>query len=263
MEAAQPARYVPLPVFCSHCGQKQVVHTRARTGSASFAQSGHQEIECLKCSQLFTVSVPDEIIAGPFSATNEIGFNQSVPEKPQSWDKEVGGVTFVFTKSHEGAAFVYSCKCESEHARATLDSSTGFRTDNDPSGTKIDNLDIVLPSIGTITGNGTVSAAGQLNFKIVANLAGGMGKVVGSVGTVAGGATGGLSSLAGGGHSGGSSSSGGIPFTVTGTTSNPQVLPDVGGAAGTVAKGAAGNMVGKPVSAATGGLGGLLGKKKP
>ena len=131
MEAAQPARYVPLPVFCSHCGQKQVVHTRARTGSASFAQSGHQEIECLKCNHLFTVSVPDEIIAGPFPATNEIGFNQSVQEKPQSWDKEVGGVTFVFTKSREGAAFVYSCKCESEHARATSDSSTGFRTDRD------------------------------------------------------------------------------------------------------------------------------------
>ena len=134
---------------------------------------------------------------------------------------------------------------------------------NDPSGTKIENLDIVLPSIGTVTGNGTVSAAGQLNFKMVANLAGGMGKVVGGVGTVAGGATGAMSSLVGGGHSGGSSSSGGIPFTVTGTTSNPQVLPDVGGAVGSVAMGAAGNVVSKPKGAVTGGLGGLLGKKKP
>jgi len=131
MESAQPARYVPLPVFCSHCGQKQVVHTRARTGAASFAQSGHQEIECLKCNKLFAVSIPDEIIAGPFPATNDMGFSQSAPDKPQTWEKEVGGVTFVFAKTREGAVFVYNCKCESEHARNTSASSTGFRTDRD------------------------------------------------------------------------------------------------------------------------------------
>jgi hypothetical protein len=82
MESAQPARYVPLPVFCSHCGQKQVVHAPALTGAASFAQSGHQEVECLKCNKRFAVSIPDEIIAGPFPTTNEMGFSQSAPDKP-------------------------------------------------------------------------------------------------------------------------------------------------------------------------------------
>jgi hypothetical protein len=131
MESAQPARYVPLSVFCSRCGRKQVVHTRALTAAASFAQSGYQEVECLMCNKHFAVSIPDEIISGPFPATNEVGFSQSAPDKPQTWDKEVGGVTFVFTKTSEGAVFVYTCKCESEHARATLNSSTGFRTDRD------------------------------------------------------------------------------------------------------------------------------------
>jgi len=132
---------------------------------------------------------------------------------------------------------------------------------NDPSGTKIDNLDLVLPSVGTVTGNGTVSAAGELNFKMVAKLPGGVGKAVGGV---AGGAAGALSSLpGGGGHSGGNSSGGGIPFTISGTTSHPQVLPDVGGAVGNVAKSAISGKMGNPASAATGTLGGLLGKKKP
>jgi AsmA protein len=133
---------------------------------------------------------------------------------------------------------------------------------NDPSGTKIDNLNLVMPSLGTITGNGTVSAAGQLNFKLVANLAGAAGALTSVAGAAGGGITGGLSSLTGGGG-GGKSGSNGIPFTVTGTTSNPQVIPDVSG----VAKNAITNgVVGNPASKAniaSGLTGGLLGKKKP
>ncbi len=130
---------------------------------------------------------------------------------------------------------------------------------NDPSGTKIDSLNLVLPSIGGVTGNGTVSAAGQLDFKMVAKLAGGVGQAVGDVATVAGGAAGALGALGGGGRAGGNSS-GGIPFTIRGTTSNPQVLPDVGGAIGNVAKAA---IPGNPAAAATKTFSGLLGKKKP
>lgn len=134
---------------------------------------------------------------------------------------------------------------------------------NDPSGTKFDSIDLVLPSIGTVTGNGTVSATGQLNFKMAANLSGGLGKGLGAVTSVAGGATGALSSLTGGGgRSGDKSSGGGIPFTIHGTTSSPQVLPDVGGAIGSVAKGVIPGKV-NPANAATKSLGGLLGKKKP
>jgi AsmA protein len=132
---------------------------------------------------------------------------------------------------------------------------------NDPSGTKIDNLDLVMPSLGTITGSGTVSAAGQLNFKLVANLAGAAGALTSVAGAAGGGITGGLSSLTGGGG-GSKRGNNGIPFTVQGTTSNPQVIPDVSG----VAKNAITNgVVGNPASkanVATGLAGGLLGKKK-
>ena len=61
----QPARYVPIPVSCSACNEKQVVHIRVRSG---MWQMGPQVIECLKCHTGFEVIVPDEIIAGPFSA---------------------------------------------------------------------------------------------------------------------------------------------------------------------------------------------------
>jgi AsmA protein len=130
---------------------------------------------------------------------------------------------------------------------------------NDPSGSKIDNLNLVVPTIGTVTGAGTVSAAGQLDFKLVAKLAGALG----GISQVAGGAGGIASSLMGGGAKG-NSSGGGIPFKVQGTTSNPQVIPDIGGAMGNMVKGGipgVGN-AGNPAGAASNALGGLLGKKK-
>jgi AsmA protein len=142
---------------------------------------------------------------------------------------------------------------------------------NDPAGTKFDTLNLVLPSIGTVTGNGTVSASGQLNLKMVANLAGGLGKGIGGVTNIAGDATGGVGSALGaltGGSSrksAGGSSGGGIPFAITGTTSNPVVVPDVGSMVGGIAKGAIPTGIGKggAAGAVTGGLGGLLGRKKP
>jgi AsmA protein len=130
---------------------------------------------------------------------------------------------------------------------------------NDPSGSKIDNLNLVVPTIGTVTGAGTVSAAGQLDFKLVAKLAGALG----GISQVAGGAGGIASSLMGGGSKGNSSGEG-IPFKVQGTTSNPQVIPDIGGAMGNMVKGSipgVGN-AGNPAGAASNALGGLLGKKK-
>jgi AsmA protein len=133
---------------------------------------------------------------------------------------------------------------------------------NDPSGTKIDNLNLVMPSLGTVTGNGTVSAAGQLNFKMVANLAGAAGALTSVAGAAGGGITSGLSSLTGGGGGGSKSGNNGIPFIVQGTTSNPVVLPDVGGMAKNALKGTVPGGQGSPASAATGLVGGLLGKKK-
>ena len=120
-------------------------------------------------------------------------------------------------------------------------------TQVDPSGTQVENLDVVVPSIGTITGGGTVSSTGQLDLKMLAQLAGGAMNPLNDIGA-------GLSMLGGKAQKG-------IPFKVEGTTSSPVFLPDVGGAAGGLAKGAvaAPRDVGK---AAEGVLGGVLGKKK-
>jgi AsmA protein len=114
----------------------------------------------------------------------------------------------------------------------------------------------VIQGIGTVTGDANVDAAGKLDCKMVAHLSGAMG---------------GVSQVAsalpfGGGGKG--NSGGGIPFRVTGTTSNPIFVPDVAGMAGGLAQGGAaaalggGKSAGGAAGAAAGALGGLLGKKK-
>lgn len=117
----------------------------------------------------------------------------------------------------------------------------------DPSGTQATDLDIIVPSIGTVTGTANVSASNQLNCKMSAKLAGGMGTVTSA-----------LTSFSS------SKNSEGIPFTITGTTSNPVFLPDVKGMAGNMAKGLGGNATGAAGTAtgAAKSLGGLFGKKK-
>ncbi|MGA7189027.1 MAG: hypothetical protein WBY66_11060, partial [Candidatus Acidiferrales bacterium] len=136
----------------------------------------------------------------------------------------------------------------------TLSATTHY----DPTGTKIDNLNLVVPTIGTVTGSGTMSPSGQLDFKMVAKLAGGVGA---GITQVAGGA-GKLGSVMGGGGKGNSSN--GIPFKVQGTTSDPKIIPDVAGAAGSLVKGGVAGVgdAGKAPGAAAGAIGGLLGKKK-
>ncbi|MGA7856218.1 MAG: AsmA family protein [Candidatus Acidiferrales bacterium] len=128
----------------------------------------------------------------------------------------------------------------------------------DPTGTKIDNLNLVVPTIGSVTGAGTMSPSGQLDFKMVAKLAGGIGT---GITEVAGGA-GKLGSVMGGGGKG--NSGGGIPFKVQGTTSDPKIIPDIGGAAGSLVKGGVAGVgdAGKAPGAAAGAIGGLFGKKK-
>jgi AsmA protein len=119
----------------------------------------------------------------------------------------------------------------------------------DPSGTQANNLNLIAPSIGTITGNGTISSGGQLNFKMLAKLA---------AGSAAGSMTSALSALTGGGKS----QSGGIPFAITGTTSNPVFVPDVKGIAGGMLQGATGGTTSNPADTVQGVLGGLFGGKK-
>lgn len=128
----------------------------------------------------------------------------------------------------------------------------------EPSGTHAQNLNIVIPTIGTITGDAKVSSDNKLDCKMVAKLSGGAGGALGQ-------ATSGFGLLGGGGKSGGGG--GGIPFRIEGTTSNPIFVPDVAGMATSMAKGQAagalGNAIGgKGAGGAVGGaLGGLLGGK--
>jgi AsmA protein len=115
-----------------------------------------------------------------------------------------------------------------------------------PEGTKANNINLTVPAIGVITGAGTVSPAGELSFKMLADLKGGM--------------MGGLTQVA---SMGGSKS--GIPFSIDGTTSNPHFVPDMKGMATGMAQGILGQVTGgkngsadSPVNALTG----LFGKKK-
>ena len=89
-----------------------------------------------------------------------------------------------------------------------------------PAGTRIDNLYVSVPSLGTADGSGTVSPAGGLNFHVVAKLNPGAG--------VAGQALGGLTAVSGGvGQNITSIAAKGIPINITGTTTNPVIQADL------------------------------------
>jgi len=124
--------------------------------------------------------------------------------------------------------------------------SSDFRVT--PEGIRSENLNVVVPSIGAMTGNGTISADHKLDFKMIAHL--------GRQSNPSGQAN--LAKAAG---------SGGIPFKVQGTTSNPQIVPDVEGIVGGLANGLnSGNTTipsnSKDLGQAIDKLGGLLGRKK-
>jgi len=145
-----------------------------------------------------------------------------------------------------------------------------------PTGLKADALNLVVPSLGTVVGGGTLDSGNNLNFNAVATVSSAI------LNDAAGGAMGGLNQALGAGGS--NCKSGGIkvPFQIHGTASDPKFVPDVGGATASVLKselscagGGAGNIEGIAGSLAGGKagntsdvvnqLGGLLGgkKKKP
>jgi AsmA protein len=146
--------------------------------------------------------------------------------------------------SKMGALSAFAGKAASSRDTSIQNASLNARVA--PEGTQADNINLTVPAIGVITGAGTVSPAGALAFKMLANLHGGM--------------VGGLSKVAGAG-----SGQGGIPFAIAGTTSDPKFIPDVGGVVGGLAKGEISNVAKGQVPGAnniTKGLGGMLGKKK-
>jgi AsmA protein len=122
-------------------------------------------------------------------------------------------------------------------------------------GIRADNFNLVIPGIGSMTGNGTISPKQQLDFKMSAKL-GNAASPIGALSSLAG--------LTGGAQKNG----GGIPFRIQGTTSNPIFVPDLAGMASGLGSGALSGTGagGKPV-VPTGkdlgdALGGLFGRKK-
>jgi len=137
-----------------------------------------------------------------------------------------------------------------------------------PNGLRAENFIAVVPSVGNMTGAGTLDAKNNLDFKMAATVTGGAIGTVGSSGAGVGSLVGALGGSKGGGCKGGTT----IPFMIQGTASDPKFVPDVGGVAANMLKsqlGCAGGSlanVGQTGSQspadAINSLGGLLGKKK-
>jgi AsmA protein len=170
-----------------------------------------------------------------------------------------------------------------------VSSLAGIKTGNDlviekfttnvhmaPTGLRADNLDAVVPSLGSVVGGGTVDSKNNLNFNLVASVNSSV--VSGAASSMGGGTGGALGQVLGGGASNCKSGGLKVPLQVKGTTAKPQFLPDVGGVAAgllksqlTCAGGSAGGLSNAAQGLAGGNqgtagainqLGGLLGKKK-
>jgi len=134
-----------------------------------------------------------------------------------------------------GALSAFSGKAPSSPDTTIQNASLNARIA--PEITRADAINVTIPSLGVLTGAGTISPAGALDFSMTADLQTERSEArVEKVGR--------------GGDRGG------VSFKIQGTTANPTFVPDVGSVAGNVAKGA----VQKSVSGKTGGI---LGKKKP
>jgi AsmA protein len=82
-----------------------------------------------------------------------------------------------------------------------------------PEGIKADNIVLDVPSLGIVTGNGVIAGNNSLDFKMLVKLSGAANNLLGSL-------TGASASA----------QSKGLPFLITGTTSNPVFRPALGGA---------------------------------
>ena len=136
-----------------------------------------------------------------------------------------------------------------------------------PTGLRANNIDLVVPSLGTVVGNGTLDSKNNMDFKLVATVNSVRGDECGGFGRGLTGRSGGFGAwrrqeLQEWRRESAAASSR--------TTANPQFVPDVGGAAASLLKselscaGGPGT-TGVPTnpSNVVNRLGGLLGKKKP
>ena len=87
-----------------------------------------------------------------------------------------------------------------------------------PGGTRADAINVTIPSLGVLTGAGTISPNGALDFNMMADLQTNRSEA--------------RAERTGRGNSGG------VSFKIQGTTANPTFTPDAGSLAGNVAKGA-------------------------
>ncbi len=110
-----------------------------------------------------------------------------------------------------------------------------------PDMTNADAINVTIPSLGVVTGAGTISPSGALDFRMTADLQSDRAEARAQ-------------------RTGRGGDRGGVSFMIQGTTSNPKFVPDVGSLAGNAAKGA----LQKSVSAQSGktGLGGVFSRKK-
>ena len=114
-----------------------------------------------------------------------------------------------------------------------------------PAGIQTSNVSLVVPSLGTVTGDGTVSPSNALDYKMKASL---NGTAVSGASTLAG--------LSGKGAS--------IPFFIQGTASDPKFVPDVKGMLSSGLGKNLGSQLpgGQNTQGVVNAIGGLFGKKK-
>jgi AsmA protein len=136
-----------------------------------------------------------------------------------------------------------------------------------PNGLQAENFLASVPSLGNLTGAGTIDSKNNLDFKMIATLTNALGGAASPISS----ATDILGKITGGGAAAGGKGGTTIPFQIQGTASDPKFIPDVGGVAAAMFKSQLGRAVGgtsgtqaqpgqpqNPVDAITG----LFGKKK-
>ena len=136
-----------------------------------------------------------------------------------------------------------------------------------PNGLQAENFLASVPSLGNLTGAGTIDSKNNLDFKMIATLTNALGGAASPISS----ATDILGKITGGGAAAGGKGGTTIPFQIQGTASDPKFIPDVGGVAAAMFKSQLGRAMGgtsgaqaqpgqpqNPVDAITG----LFGKKK-
>jgi AsmA protein len=113
-----------------------------------------------------------------------------------------------------------------------------------PEGIRVDRLDLLVPSIGELTGDGSIGANSAIDFKMLGSISS-AGAIGSALGRLTGAAQGSTTS---------------VPFHIAGTTSDPKFLPDVKGIIGTQLGSALGND--PQTKGLAGTLGDFFGKKK-